>query len=166
MTEDEIRISTSTPGYRFDVSTTTPPIAVPAKPPPVTPEGETFVSEAISDDEYPVVMFAHEWCEFCWSVRKMFAACEIPYRSIDLDSVEYQAGDKGRKIRSALNARTSVVTIPQIFVGGEFVGGCTEVFDAYKEGRLQAMLKDNGVSFNQDGAVDPYMFLPSWLHTR
>jgi cysteine synthase A len=166
MTEDEIQISRSTPGYRFDVSTPAPQITAPVEPPRVTPEGDTFVSETIADDAYPVVMFAHEWCEFCWSVRKMFAACEIPYRSIDLDSVEYQADDKGRKIRSALNARTSIVTIPQIFIGGELVGGCTEVFDAYNDGRLQVMLKDNDVSFNPDAKVDPYELLPSWLHKR
>jgi len=40
-----------------------------------------------------------EWCEFCWSVRKMFSKFEIPYRAVDLDSVEYQEGDRGGKIR-------------------------------------------------------------------
>ena len=111
-------------------------------------------------------MFALEWCEFCWSVRKMFAKCKIPYRSVDLDSMEYQQDNWGGKIRAALNARTSINTIPQIFVGGELIGGCTEAFDAYKEGRLQNLMKENGVDFDDNVNVDPYSFLPTWLHPR
>jgi cysteine synthase A len=167
MSAEELDISRSTPGYRFDKQATAPtPPAASVAAPPITAEGDAFVSEAIANDEFPVVMFAHEWCEFCWSVRKMFAACKIPYRSIDLDSVEYQEDDRGRKIRAALNARTSIVTIPQIFVGGEFIGGCTELFDAYKEGRLQNLLESNQVDFNREQNVDPYEFLPTWLHKR
>ena len=55
-----------------------------------------------SDPGQPVVMFALEWCEFCWSVRKTFAAYDIPYRSIDLDSVAYQEDNQGGKIRKAI----------------------------------------------------------------
>ena len=46
-------------------------------------------------------MFVLEWCEFCWSVCKMFAKCKIPYRSVDLDSMEYQQDNWGGKIRAA-----------------------------------------------------------------
>jgi len=113
-----------------------------------------------------VVMFALEWCEFCWAVRKMFARNGIAYRSVDLDSVEYQKDDRGGQIRAALNARTAMNTIPQIFVGGEFVGGCTDVFDAYKAGRLQALLEKHHASYDRTLSVDPYSFLPGWLHPR
>ena len=111
-------------------------------------------------------MFALEWCEFCWSVRRMFAKHGIAYRSVDLDSVEYQQGNRGGQIRAALSARTSFSTIPQIFVGGEFLGGCTDVFDAYKEGRLQQLLDKNHVAYDRTLKVDPYSFLPTWLHPR
>ena len=124
-----------------------------------------FSTMTYIDDE-PVVMFALEWCEFCWSVRRMFADYNIPYRSVDLDSVDYQNDDWGGKIRGALAARTSWTTIPQIFVGGEFIGGCTDAFDAWKEGRLQALLEDNGVAYAKDKDADPYSFLPTWLHPR
>ena len=55
--------------------------------------------EVIADPSRPVVMFALEWCEFCWSVRRMLSRFGIAFRSIDLDSVEYQAGDRGGAIR-------------------------------------------------------------------
>jgi cysteine synthase A len=164
MTDEEIEISQSTPRYRFDVSASPPPEA--ASAPPVSEKAEAFVADVVSDASQPVVMFALEWCEFCWSVRKMFARCEIPYRSVDLDSVEYQQDDWGGQIRAALNARTSLSTIPQIFVGGELVGGCKEAFDAFKQGRLQTLLAENGVKYDESVKIDPYDLLPTWLHPR
>jgi cysteine synthase A len=132
----------------------------------MTTAEETFITEVITNPDEPVVLFALEWCEFCWSVRKLFQKLGIRYRSIDLDSVEYQREQRGQKIRAALTARTAVPTIPQIFIGGEFVGGCTDLFDAWKEGTAQALLRQSGVSFAQDVEVDPYTFLPGWLHPR
>jgi cysteine synthase A len=166
MTEEELAIARSTPNYRFDVSPAAPPPSLTSAPQSISADADAFVMRTIADSEQPVVMFALEWCEFCWAVRKMFAKHDISYRSVDLDSVEYQKGNRGGEIRAALSARTSVNTIPQIFVGGEFLGGCTDVFDAYKEGRLQALFDKHRVSFNRNLRVDAYSFLPSWLHPR
>jgi cysteine synthase len=165
MTEDEVEISRSTANFRFDVGATTSSPA-PSVAQPVEADAKEFVARAIDDPRHPVVMFALEWCEFCWSVRKMFAHYRIPYRSIDLDSVEYQHGDRGGKVRAALTTRTGVATIPQIFVGGELIGGCTEVLDAMKEGRLQRLLERSGVTYDREVQVDPYSFLPGWLQRR
>ncbi len=174
MTDEELAIARSTPNYRFDVPAPAPApatAAAPAQRPaaaaqPVPAEADEFVARAIADPAQPVVMFALEWCEFCWSVRRMFAKNGIAYRSVDLDSVEYQKDNRGGHIRAALSARTTVSTIPQIFVGGEFVGGCTDVFDAHRAGRLQALLDKNHVAYDRALKVDAYSFLPSWLHPR
>ena len=172
MTEDELAISRSTPNYRFDVrppaaAPTPAPVPAPASvPQPISADAEAFVTRTVADPQQPVVMFALEWCEFCWSVRRMFARHGITYRSVDLDSVEYQKDNRGGDIRAALSARTSFTTIPQIFVGGNFLGGCTDVFDAYKDGRFQSLLEKNGVSYDRNLHVDPYSFLPTWLHPR
>jgi cysteine synthase A len=166
MTDDELELSKSTPSARFDLR------APSAGPPPPTAAAELdaeavkFIDDTIMDDEHVVVMFAHEWCEFCWSVRKSFARYEIPYRSIDLDSVAYKADERGRKIRVALQARTGSVTIPQLFVAGEFIGGCTDTFDRMRDGRMQQSLRQHGVKFNETVTDDPYTFLPHWLHPR
>jgi len=167
MTQEEIDISRSTPNYRFD---SPPPAPAPApqaeEPVPLAPEAVAFVESVIGDREQPVTLFALEWCEFCWSVRRLFAKHGIPYRSVDLDSVEYQQNDRGARIRAALTARTSVATIPQIFVGGEFLGGCTDLFEAYRQGRFQQLLRANNVVYDETVNVDPYSFLPTWLHPR
>ncbi len=168
MTDEELEISKSTPGYRFDIAAAPPPTpdSTRANQQPVSAAAKEFTSEVISHPEEPVVMFALEWCEFSWSVRKLFAKCGIPYRSVDLDSAEYQKNGRGGEVRAVLAERTGSVTIPQIFVDGEYVGGCTEVFDAYKEGRLQNMLTRAGVTFDKKVDVDPYTFLPGWLQPR
>jgi cysteine synthase A len=167
MTSEEIEISQSTPRFRFDVKAGPPTAKPAAEPPPqLNPEAESFVTKVTSDPSQPVVMFALEWCEFCWSVRKLFKAFDIPYRSVDLDSAEYQKGNWGGEIRNVLKVRTGSPTIPQIFVGNQHIGGCTELFDAFNDGRLQSLLKANGLSLKKAENVDAYAFLPKWLHPR
>jgi cysteine synthase A len=129
-------------------------------------DADAFVEQTISDSKQPVVVFALEWCEFCWSVRKFFKKVELEFISIDLDSVAYQNDQRGQKIRAALTERTEIKTIPQIFIGGELVGGCTELFDAWKTGSAQALLDKYNASYNAGVTDDPYGFLPTWLHPR
>ena len=172
MSTEELEISRSTPGYRFDAPPPTLPAVClpksesPATEPSISPEIEDFVARVLADPEQPLVLFALEWCEFCWSLRKLFAKCAIPYRSIDLDSTAYQRDDRGGQIRAGLRARTGSKTIPQVFVGGEFIGGCTETMAAFKDGRLQALLRQQGVRFDENSQVDPYSLLPAWLQPR
>jgi cysteine synthase A len=166
MTDEELEISQSTPNVRFDV-----PASIPAPQPAAatvqsTPEAEEFIASVLCDPAEPVVLFALEWCEFCWSIRRLFARLRIRYRSIDLDSVEYQRDDRGGRIRAALAARTSMATIPQVFIGGRFVGGCTDLFDAWRSGQAQQMLDRHAVEYERTASIDPYTFLPAWLHPR
>jgi cysteine synthase A len=174
MSAEELEISRSTPACRFDAPSPAPPPAAAAAvktepapaPPDVSKDVEDFVARVLADAEQPLVLFALEWCEFCWSLRKLFAQCGIPYRSVDLDSAAYQRDDRGGQIRAVLLTRTGSKTIPQVFVGGEFIGGCTETLDAFKDGRLQERLRRHGVRFDESVAVDPYSLLPRWLHPR
>jgi len=169
MTAEEIEISQSTPRYRFDP---TPPVDDDDAPPPVeeeivvTPEAVAFVDDVVGDNERPLVMFALEWCEFCWSVRKLFAEYDIPFRSVDLDSVEYQKDNWGGDIRAVLKKKLGSPTIPQIFLGGEYMGGATETFDAFNDGHLRDLLEKNGIAHKDTSGVDAYSFLPTWLHPR
>jgi cysteine synthase A len=168
MTSEEIEISQSSPRYRFDVkaSSSSPATLVTGAQSQLAPEAEAFVTKVTSDPSQPVVMFALEWCEFCWSVRKLFKEFDIPYRSVDLDSADYQKDNWGGEIRNVLKVRTSSPTIPQIFVGRQHVGGCTETFDAFNDGRLQELLRQHGITFKPTDNVNAYSFLPKWLQPR
>ena len=166
MSGDEVDISKSTPGFRFDVTAAIAPFGDAPPPPEVKPEIRTLVNEIISDDKEPIVMFALEWCEFCWSVRKMFAETGIQFKSVDLDSVAYQKDNLGGEIRNVLLEKINSPTIPQIFVGGEQIGGCTETFDAFNDGSLQKLMTENALQFDASKNVDAYTFLPKWLVAR
>jgi cysteine synthase A len=162
MTEEELEISQSTPMARFDIPPPPPaPELAPAEP-PRDAEADAFVSKAV--EEAPVVLFALEWCEFCWSVRKLFAELSIPYRSVDIDSVAYQKGDLGGRIRAALKVKTGSGTIPQIFVGGEFVGGSTDIIALASRGELQRRLSSLKVGFKDSGEGEFERLLPQWLN--
>jgi cysteine synthase A len=160
MTDEEVELSRSTPNYRFDVCAAPGPAAPVAEA--IDPEAATFVEQAVGDRSQPVVMFAFEWCEFCWAVRRTFDAYKIPYRSIDLDSAAHQANNWGGKIRGALGVKVGATTIPQIFVGGELIGGCTELLQACKDGDLQQRLAKCGVTYDESVRTDPFSFLPNW----
>ncbi len=164
MSEEETRIAATTPRFRFDSKPAPAPAAAAVEEP--KPYAVKFVTDVIADETQPVVMFALEWCEFCWSVRKMFQEAGIEYRSIDLDSVAYQADNRGGDIRAVLRQMTGSPTIPQIFVGGQHIGGATETFDAFNNGSLKSLLADNEVPFDPAMARDAYSFLPDWLHPR
>ena len=167
MNEAELEVSRSTPNFRFDApAAQAPASAAPADFPELDEEARQFVAQVVGNGDEPVVMFALEWCEFCWSVRQLFARLGIQYRSVDLDSVEYQEGDRGGKIRAVVRDLTGAMTIPQVFVGGKPMGGCTEVFDAFKAGELQTELKRAGAGFDGQAEFDPYSLLPTWLHPR
>ncbi|MDT8321628.1 MAG: glutaredoxin [Xanthomonadales bacterium] len=111
-------------------------------------------------------MFALEWCEFCWAIRRLFKELGVPYRSIDLDSVRYQEEDWGGRIRTALRARVGSNTIPQIFIGGEHLGGATDTFEACKTGDLHRRFGQVGIEAGNLGDKDPFELLPNWLHAR
>ena len=167
MNEAEIEVSCSTPGYRFDISAAPAEEAdEPETQVELDPAALAEVESILEQNRDQVLMFSLEWCEFCWSVRKMLTACDIPYVTVDLDSVAYQDNDRGGKILAVLNQKNDWPTIPQIYVGGEFVGGATDLFDVGKAGELQPKLAARNIPYNETINKDPYSFLPAWLHPR
>jgi len=171
MSEEEWEVSRSTPNYRFDAATTgkqaTNDEDAEEKPPALDEQALEFVKQATSDPQEPIVLFALEWCEFCWSVRKLFAKLDIPYRAIDLDSVKYQEDNLGGKIRAVLLDQLSSPTIPQIYIGGKHIGGATDLFATYSNGKMRSMLADHNISLKeQPEEFEPASLLPGWLHKR
>ena len=176
MNDEELALSRSTPGARFDVAApsataapaapATPVPAVAAASAPAAEDAEAAAAVEAAIAGQAVVMFALEWCEFCWAVRKLLARLGIAFASVDLDAVALQPGDMGTRMRAVLKARTGAPTIPQIWIGGTHVGGATDLFEAMREGRMQRLLAAAGVTFDRDADVDPAAFLPKWLHPR
>ncbi|ESX60543.1 hypothetical protein X759_35790 [Mesorhizobium sp. LSHC420B00] len=122
-----------------------------------------MVDKAIHDPERPVVMFALTWCEFCWTVRKLFDRAGIAYRSIEIDTPEFQKNGLDGEIRKALRARIGSPTIPQVFVGGEHIGGCMDTLAAWRDGTLAARLEFVGANYTPGACANPESLLPRWV---
>ncbi|NIM00902.1 MAG: cysteine synthase [Acidobacteria bacterium] len=167
MTPGELEISVSTPNHRFDRPIRMPPEMVPeGAPTEISPEAVEFVDRTIAEATDRVAMFALTYCEFCWAVSKLFKAAGIPFEKVNLDSTEMQVDDRGGKIRYALSTRSGSVTMPQVFIGGEFVGGCEETLIEFKNGKLQSRLDNAGIEFDKEREIDAATVLPRWLHSR
>jgi cysteine synthase A len=164
MNADEIAISISTPSFRFDVEE----VAAEGTEENVELDNEAIaeVQAIVNNQQEPVVMFALEWCEFCWSVRKIFDKYNVKYKSIDIDSVEYMDQDRGKKMRTVLEQQNNWKTLPQIYIGHEFIGGCTDLFDSINDGRFADLMQKHDIPYDRNVKADPYKLLPGWLHPR
>lgn len=50
-------------------------------------------------------------------------------------------------VRQGIKDFTNWPTIPQLYIKGEFVGGCDIVREMYTSGELQDLLKEKGIAF-------------------
>lgn len=157
MTDEERAIATSVPAVRR-----TPSNDRNGSIQEISAEASAFVEEVIRDASEPVVMFGFEWCEFCWTVRKLFRAAGIGYRPIDVDTAEFREDDRGGKVLRALFAKTGVRTVPQVFVGGKLIGGATEVLAAFGDGSLQERLARLDPPIIPHHVEDPKALMPAW----
>ena len=80
--------------------------------------------------------------------------------------VELDQDADGTAMRAELADLVGRTSVPAIWIGGEFVGGATDLFDIGKAGELQPMLAAKNINYNEVINRDPYSFLPDWLHPR
>ena len=55
-------------------------------------------------------------------------------------------------IRQGIKDYSDWPTIPQLYVKGEFVGGCDIITEMTLSGELDTLFEDNGVTFDKDAA--------------
>jgi len=48
-------------------------------------------------------------------------------------------------LRGGIKAYSNWPTIPQLYVKGEFVGGCDIIREMFQAGELQSLFKDHGI---------------------
>lgn len=81
-------------------------------------------------------------CGFSMQVAQILNHLGVDYEDINvLDDMS---------VREGVKAFSNWPTIPQLYVKGEFVGGCDIVREMFQAGELQDMLKDKGIASNAD----------------
>jgi len=73
--------------------------------------------------ENPVAMYSFTTCPFCRKAKDFLEERDIPYAAVELDLLP---GNEGNELRAELGRRTGRTSVPSIFVGGEYIGGCND----------------------------------------
>ncbi len=80
-------------------------------------------------------------CGFSAQVDHILRALGIDYK--DVNVLQDMA------IRDGIKAYSNWPTIPQLYIKGEFVGGCDIVREMLEAGELTAMLDEKGVAYDK-----------------
>ena len=81
-------------------------------------------------------------CGFSMQVAQILNHLGVDYEDINV------LDDMG--VREGIKAFSNWPTIPQLYVKGEFVGGCDIVREMFQAGELQDLFKDKGIASNAD----------------
>ena len=80
-------------------------------------------------------------CGFSGQVVQILDHLGVPYKGVNiLDSDE---------LRQGIKAYSNWPTIPQLYVKGEFVGGCDIIREMFQSGELKGVLKEKGVALRE-----------------
>lgn len=93
-------------------------------------------------DENDIVLFmkgeaAFPQCGFSSLVVQVLSQLGVPFKDINVL--------EDNEIRQGIKDFSDWPTIPQLYVKGEFVGGCDIVREMYESGELQQLLDDKGI---------------------
>jgi len=96
-----------------------------------------FISSEVDTNE--VVLFmkgspSSPACGFSAQVVRILDHLGVTYKSHDI----YQSDE----LRQGIKAYSDWPTIPQLYVRGEFVGGCDIVTEMFRSGELQKLLSE------------------------
>ncbi|MEW5299557.1 MAG: hypothetical protein WDW38_004403 [Sanguina aurantia] len=89
----------------------------------------------------PVVVYSKTYCPYCTKAKALLTDLKVPFTAFELDKL----GD-GDELQSSLQGLTGSRTVPQVFIGGKFLGGCDDTMAANRSGKLATLLKEAGVS--------------------
>ena len=93
-------------------------------------------------DSADIVLFmkgtpAFPQCGFSGQVVQILSHIGIPFKSVDV----LEDAD----LRNGIRAFSNWPTIPQLYVKGEFVGGCDIIREMFEEGELRTYLSEKGI---------------------
>ncbi|MCC9624217.1 Grx4 family monothiol glutaredoxin [Thalassospira sp. MA62] len=77
-------------------------------------------------------------CGFSGAVVQVLNQTGVPYQAVDVLA--------DPRIREGIKAYANWPTIPQLYIKGEFVGGCDIVREMAANGELAQMLSDKGIA--------------------
>lgn len=83
-------------------------------------------------------------CGFSSKVAGILNYMGVEYKDVNV------LADEG--VRQGIKDFSDWPTIPQLYVKGEFVGGCDIIIEMTISGELDTLLDENGVAYNKEAA--------------
>ncbi len=80
-----------------------------------------------------VIVYATKFCPYCVSAKKLLRRKGVQFTEIDVTFNQALREEMTRKA----NGRH---TVPQIFINGQHIGGCDDLYALDKAGRLDPLL--------------------------
>ncbi|EAQ04021.1 glutaredoxin [Pseudooceanicola batsensis HTCC2597] len=80
----------------------------------------------------PVEIYTTPICGFCSAAKRLLDGKGVDYREIDVM--------RDREKKQEMMQRAGRHTVPQIFIDGQHVGGCDELYELERAGKLDPML--------------------------
>ena len=77
-------------------------------------------------------------CGFSATVAQILERCGADFKDINILA--------DQALREGIKQFSNWPTIPQLYVKGEFIGGCDITREMFTSGELQALLKDKGIA--------------------
>jgi glutaredoxin 3 len=79
-----------------------------------------------------VLMYATEWCPYCRRAEALLRAKGVQIETIDVDAQPER--------RAEMQRRSRRYTVPQIWIGDTHVGGCDDLYELERKGKLESLL--------------------------
>ncbi|MCC5014140.1 MULTISPECIES: glutaredoxin 3 [Legionella] len=80
-----------------------------------------------------VIMYSTAYCPYCMRARQLLESKGVSYTDIRID-------DEPAK-RDEMIAKSGRHTVPQIFINGQPIGGCDDMYALEHQGRLDELLR-------------------------
>jgi glutaredoxin 3 len=80
-----------------------------------------------------VEIYTKLMCVFCFRAKKLLEMKKVPYE-------EYAVDFGGAKKAEMIQRAGGRMTVPQVFINGQHVGGCDELMELEYRGKLDEML--------------------------
>ncbi|KAK9811050.1 hypothetical protein WJX73_009401 [Symbiochloris irregularis] len=92
------------------------------------------------NQENDVVIYSKSYCPFSVQIKQLFKKLQVEYKAFELDEIV-----EGDDILDSLMDKTASRTVPQVFIKGEYIGGCDEAMQKYNSGKLKQIFESAGV---------------------
>merc|ERR1712150_134299 len=90
-----------------------------------------------------IAVFSKTWCGYSKRVKQAISDVlkKDEFKSLNMAVMELDQTDDAGAYQNYLSEKTGGRTVPRVFVGGEFVGGCDGTIDKIRGGTFQEQLK-------------------------